>query len=49
MKEIMMSNVKFSMEHANGNASLCVPVWYALLYSSTAFIWPAVAIYLMLK
>lgn len=49
MRQILMSNVTFSMEHANGNASISVPVWYAMLYSSTAFIWPGVAIYLMLK
>ena len=44
MKEIMMSNVKFSMEHINGNASICVPVWFIFAYCIASMFWPIVAI-----
>jgi len=44
MKEIMMSNVTFSMQHVNGNASVIVPVWYVLTYTLASMFWPVVAI-----
>ena len=48
MREILMSNVSFSMQHTNGSASVVVPVWYVMLYTIASMFWPAVAVYLMI-
>jgi hypothetical protein len=49
MKNILMSTVSFTMEHVNGTASIVVPVWYTLLYGLASLMWPAIAIYALVK
>ena len=49
MRNILMSNVTFSMEHVNGHASVNVPVWYVMLYGMTSLVWPAVAIWALAR
>ena len=49
MKSILMSTVSFTMQHVNGTASIVVPVWYMLLYSLASLMWPAIAIYALVK
>ena len=49
MKSILMSTVSFTMEHINGTAKIVVPVWYVLLYSAASLIWPAIAIWALIR
>jgi hypothetical protein len=49
MKSILMSTVSLSMSHINGTASIIVPVWYAILYGMTSLIWPAIAIWSLIR
>jgi hypothetical protein len=49
MKEILMSDVRFAMQHANGNASIIVPVWYVLTYTLASMFWPIVAILALMR
>ena len=44
MKQVLMSNVTFTMEHVNGHASVNVPVWYVIAYGLASMFWPIVAI-----
>lgn len=41
---MLMSNVTFTMQHINGNASVCVPVWFIFAYTIASMFWPIVAI-----
>jgi hypothetical protein len=49
MRSILMSTVSFSMSHLNGTANVIVPVWYVMLYGMTSLIWPAIAIWALVR
>mgnify|MGYP000902448884 CR=1 FL=1 len=43
MRNILTSTVSFTMQHANGTASIVVPVWYTILYFCASMFWPVIA------
>jgi len=49
MKSILMSTVSFTMSHINGTASIVVPVWFVFAYTLASLVWPAIAIFALVR
>jgi len=49
MRSVLMSTVSFTMEHINGTASVVVPVWFMIMYGIASLVWPAIAIFALVK
>lgn len=49
MRNMMMSTVSFTMQHANGIASVVVPVWFVFAYAAASLVWPAIAVWALIN
>jgi hypothetical protein len=49
MRSILMSTVSFTMSHINGTASIVVPVWFVFAYTLASLVWPAIAIFALVR